>query len=181
MGEVIRINVIFNFPVVVTGLPPRLKLEIGNDRYAIYQPQLSGSDLVVFEFTVELGDETDDLSYSGPAVDQFFGTCIVYRAADIPVALANLSLPMTRRTVAESGNVIRIRTSSAFLPHITRVAAVSPDGTYRAGDSLLLKIEISRYVVGSDECSDESAAVPYRSLSSYWRVLVVTSIILSFC
>ena len=66
-GDVITLALTFEGAVVVdtSGGTPRLKLETGaTDRYATYVSG-SGSDTLLFAYTVEGGDQTGDLDFAG--------------------------------------------------------------------------------------------------------------------
>jgi Tol biopolymer transport system component len=74
-GAVIDLAVEFSEPVAVAGTPT-LKLETGQpDRVASYLDG-SGSPVLTFRYTVEEGDTTWDLSYTGPAALDLAGGTI---------------------------------------------------------------------------------------------------------
>jgi hypothetical protein len=63
INEKVYISVVFSENVTVTGTP-RLLLETGTtDRYASYYPAGSSSSTLVFEYTVQAGDNSPDLDY----------------------------------------------------------------------------------------------------------------------
>jgi hypothetical protein len=101
-----------------------------------------------FQFTVQAGDNTPNLEYIGPKIGLYFGTSSILRAADIPVAVANVTLPGPYpRIVARNGNIIRIDTSLSNLPRITTISSICPNGTYRTGDRIVLTVDFSRAII----------------------------------
>jgi hypothetical protein len=101
-----------------------------------------------FQFTVQEGDNTPDLEYVGPKIGLYFGTSSILRAADIPIAVANVTLPGPYpRKVARNGNIIRIDTSLANLPRITTISSISHNGTYRTGDRIVLTVDFSKTIL----------------------------------
>ena len=151
VGQVIPVYAKFNLPVVVTGLTPRIQLDFGQGSYAyaVYQPQLvtGPTTMLPFEYIVKVGDVASNLAFTGVTMDLYYGTVEIFRSADIPTMLANLTLPVTPRTLGRNGNVIRITTSAAYLPRIHQVVSLVPNGIYRAGDAILLRVDFTQYVV----------------------------------
>ena len=147
VGQLININVVFTRPVIVVGTAPRMQMAVGLLRFAYYQPRLSSPDNLVFQLLVQIGDRSNNLAYSGPSIDLNFGSSTIYCAADVPTSPANLLLPGGPNIVAINSNIIRIDTSPSKLPHITGVFSLSPNGTYRAGDSFLIYLNFSHPVV----------------------------------
>jgi hypothetical protein len=79
VGDIIFIDITFNVPVVVTGVP-RLQLETGvTGRYATYTSG-SGTSTLRFAYTVQSGDHSSDLDYfssaalglNGGTIEDFF-------------------------------------------------------------------------------------------------------------
>ena len=147
VGQVINIYVVFSRNVIVVGSPTRLQMGVGYMRYALYVPHLSDSTRLVFQLTVENGDESNSLAYIGSNIDLYFGSSSIYRTSDIPISIANTTLPSGSGVVAIGGNIIRVNTSSANLPRIISVYSVSTDTVYRTGDTLMLCIQYSHFVV----------------------------------
>ena len=151
VGQIIPVYAKFNLPVVVTGLTPRIQLDFGEGSYAyaVYQPQLvtGPTTMLPFEYIVKVGDAASNLAFTGVTMDLYYGTVEIFRAADIPIMLANLTLPVTPRTLGRHGNIIRITTSAAYLPRIHQAVSLMPNGVYRAGDAILLRVDFTQYVV----------------------------------
>jgi hypothetical protein len=98
-SEVIDIKVVFDRSVTVTG-SPRLKLETGaTDRYAGYNSG-SGSETLVFRYTVNTGDTSDDLDYTGTDALELNGGTIKDGAGNN----ADLTLPSPGATHSLSKN-----------------------------------------------------------------------------
>jgi hypothetical protein len=69
VGAPIDIRVVFNKEVAVTGTgKPRLKLEVGNERFAEYEDG-TGTRVLIFNYEVGEGDTSPDLSYSAKELD----------------------------------------------------------------------------------------------------------------
>ena len=147
IGQIVDIHVVFSRPVVVVGTTARIKMDCGALRYAYYQPLLSTSLDLIFELVVQEGDESVNLAYTGSSIDLVSGTTTITRQADVPSSPADLTLPGGSRLVAINGNIITLDTTLARLPHITSVNTVSPNATYRAGDSIMLRVIYSHYIV----------------------------------
>ena len=150
VGEIIEIYVKFDLPVVVTGLTPRLQLDFGPSsvRFALYQAPLSLPNVLAFRYIVQEGDMSDDLAFTGSALDLYYNTVAIYRGGDIPTMLANLSLAAVHpRTLGRNGNIIRITTSPEFLPRIQQVVSMTPDGAYYPGDAILMRVDFTQFVV----------------------------------
>jgi large repetitive protein len=92
VGEVIPVSVTFSAPVVVTGVPTLL-LDLGDtDVNAVYLSG-SGTSILVFRYTVGVGESTSDLDYTDPlALDVVIAGATIKRAATTPTQNANLLL-----------------------------------------------------------------------------------------
>ena len=87
-GSAISVNVSFTEPVLVTGAP-RIELETGDtDRSATYASG-SGTDVLLFAYTVEAGDMSPGLNYTGASALSLGGGTIKDAAGND----ANLALP----------------------------------------------------------------------------------------
>jgi hypothetical protein len=134
-GTVIPIEVTFSEPVVVTGTP-RLTLETGNNDRTTDFTSADGATLV-FEYTVQAGDASDDLDYASAGALSLNGGTIKDAAGN--PALLTLPDPGAEGSLG-AGKAIIIDTK---MPKVTSVS-VPPAGIYVAGQAL-------EFVVAMDE------------------------------
>ena len=139
VGDVISTITIFDEIVTVQG-NPKLLLETGpNDGYADYTNG-SGTNQIVFNYTIEEDDSSANLSY------KTVNSLLLNNSSinDIAGNLANVGLDMLG-----SGNLIGANKNliiDGILPKITNVSSSTTDRTYKIGD--LIPIEITRdYVI----------------------------------
>ena len=133
-GSNIPIKVVFNEPVVVTGTP-QLKLETGQtDRTALYAGG-SGSNEILFNYVVQLGDTTDDLDYTDTGALLLAGGAIFDEAGNA----ANLTLPVPGSPDSLSGQTdITIDTKPPVLTEVT-IRSNNEDIRYaKPGDDVIL-------------------------------------------
>jgi len=122
-GKIIDVEVAFNNPVTVTGTPT-LQLETGDtDRNAIYDSG-SGTAALLFYYTVQAGDTTDDLDYTGTNALQLNGGSIKSAAGTDAVLV--LPLPGAAGSLGNSKQ-IAIDATAPVLSNVTI-------GTIKEGD-----------------------------------------------
>ena len=149
-GTTIPIYVSFSEPMTVVGTP-RLSMETGLvDTVAAYVSG-SGTSILRFDYVVAPGDTSPQLDY----VDTTALSAGTGSIGDAAGNAATLTLPGTGTGSSLVGNVALAIDTDA--PTVTRVDAVSPNGTYYLGKSVSISITFSDpvYVSGS----------PYLSLS----------------
>jgi hypothetical protein len=128
-GDVIAITVSFNELVTIMGTP-QLELETGSsDRKANYSSG-SGSSTLTFNYTVQAGDVSADLDYTGTSALSLNGGTII----DAVGNFATLTLASPGATNSLGANkALVIDTES---PSVTNVSSTSSNGTYGVGGSV---------------------------------------------
>ncbi|MBD2155078.1 DUF4347 domain-containing protein [Leptolyngbya sp. FACHB-16] len=139
-GDVLQIAVKFSEKVAVTGIP-QLTLETGiTDRVATYASG-SGSDTLVFTYTVQAGDTNADLEYVSTAA--LVGT--IQDAAG-NVAILTLPAPGTASSLGANKDLI-IDTAAPVLTALTRQTPLAP---ITNADSLVYRVTFNEAVLGVD-------------------------------
>ena len=139
VGDVISIITIFDEIVTVQG-NPKLLLETGpNDGYADYTNG-SGTNQIVFNYTIEEDDSSADLSY------KTVNSLLLNNSSinDIAGNLANvgLDMPGSGNSLSANKNLI----IDGILPKITNVSSSTTDRTYKIGDLIPIEITFDDYV-----------------------------------
>lgn len=138
VGDEVLVNVVFDQLVNVdlTGGIPSLLLETGLlDRNAVYQSG-SGSNTLVFKYTVQAGDVSADLDFQSTAALQLNGATLANATSD----LAILTLPSVGGADSLGGRSAIVVDGVA--PVVTSVTAPT-DGTYIAGQNLDFTVNFS--------------------------------------
>ena len=149
-GEEIDVRVKFREPVFVTG-SPQLEMETGVvDRMAQYVSG-SGADTLVFSFTVQAGDESDDLDYTSASALMMNGGAVKYAGgAD---ADTTLPAPGAGGSLSYSKNLA----IDMAAPVVTLISEIKsePDGTVvsLAGKVLYQKESDFAYIEEPDRTS----------------------------
>lgn len=139
-GQRIRLLVVFTGPAIVQGSPQlRLNVVAATPAYASYT-QGSGTRVLQFEYVVAVGDSCKVLDAASMTALELNGGVItdasgVYVPLRLSAAFAPGSLSFNAR--------IEIASTP---PTVTRVYAVSPNGTYGVGDDVLVAVAFSRRV-----------------------------------
>lgn len=141
IGDNIDLTVTFDMPVTVdkTGGVPYLLLETGDaDREAVYESG-SGSNILIFNYTVQAGDVNADLDYTSTAALVLNGATIQNASGDPAV----LDLPAVGGATSIAGqHDVEI---DGVAPEVTLVE-VPVDGYYRGADVLAFTIHVSEEV-----------------------------------
>ena len=142
VGDEVLINVVFDQVVNAdtTGGIPSLLLETGLvDRAAVYSSG-SGSNTLVFKYTVQAGDVSADLDFQSTAALQLNGAILANASNDLAV----LTLPSVGASDSLGGrsNIV----VDGVLPRVASVQAPS-DGTYITGQNLDFTVNFSEQVV----------------------------------
>lgn len=146
--DTVTVIVQFDEVVEVTGTP-QLNLAIGGGRYVDYVSG-SGSGSLLFTFTVEVGDDTADLSYVDENALVLNGGSIVDMSANVAV----ITLPALGSMSSLGGHTdIRIHTS------IPALAEVTPIGTYtlNANPTYVFSTDEEGSIVYGGDCSSTTA------------------------
>ncbi|MEX2212119.1 MAG: chitobiase/beta-hexosaminidase C-terminal domain-containing protein [Gaiellaceae bacterium] len=135
VGEIIDVQVVFSEIVNVTGTP-QLTLETGaTDRTAGYLSG-SGSNTLVFRYTVQAGDTSADLDYAGTGALALNGGTIKDAATNN--ATLTLAAPGAAGSLG-ANKTLAIDTSG---PTVANVTSSIANGSYNAGDGLDVDIDI---------------------------------------
>ena len=133
-GDVIQITLEFNKYVTFSGSNPSLTLN--NDKTAAYASG-NGSATIVFNYTVESGDDKDKLGVKALNQD---GVTWKDTASSTEFSV---TLPGETTKTLEGTRNICIDTTA---PTISSVKAITSSGSYKAGSSIILMLEFSESV-----------------------------------
>ncbi|NVK42951.1 MAG: DUF4347 domain-containing protein [Oceanospirillaceae bacterium] len=142
VGDNITLSVTFDQAVTVdtTGGAPTLLLETGAvDRQATYLSG-SGTDTLIFSYTVQAGDLSADLDYQSSAALSLNGATIRNTGGDDAI----LTLPATGSADSLAGQHALV--IDGIAPTVTSVG-VPADGTYVAGQTLDFTVNFNEAVI----------------------------------
>lgn len=153
VNDVIDVRVTFSETVIVTG-SPLITLETGStDRDATYSSG-SGSNTLVFSYTVQNGDTAADLDYKSTSA-------LALNSGTIKDAVGNAA----DRTLASPGatgslgaNKALVISTDSTAPTVASVGSSSLNGTYYLGDSVSIQVNFSEtvYVTGTPKLTLET-------------------------
>ncbi len=123
VAAIIPVTVTFTSAVTVTGTP-QLTLETGATDRVVNYSSGSGSNTLTFSYTVQAGDTSADLDYTGTGALAFNGGTIM----DAPGNDAILTLPAPAAAGSLGANKAIVIDTTA--PTVTNVTSTSADGTY---------------------------------------------------
>jgi hypothetical protein len=138
-GEVIDIRVVFTETVVVTGTP-QITLETGTTDQVVNYTSGSGSNTLVFNYTVQTGDVSGDLDYVASNSLALNGGTI--RDAATNDATLTLPAPGATNSLGDNKNIV-IDTQA---PTVTSVTSNKANGTYKAGEVIDIRVVFSETV-----------------------------------
>ncbi|MDL1893900.1 lamin tail domain-containing protein, partial [Sphingobacteriales bacterium CHB3] len=143
-GLVIDVNLIFSNIVTVTG-SPTLLIEAGaTDRPAVYAGG-SGTNTLTFNYTIQPGDNTNDLDYAGYNALSLNGGTIVGASGN-----ATLILPKPGNPGSLSATrAIRIDNTS-ITPTLLSFTRQNPTSQFTNADELIFRITFNEAVEGVD-------------------------------
>ncbi|MCX7748346.1 MAG: stalk domain-containing protein [Clostridia bacterium] len=136
LGDVIDIRIRFSEPVTVTGTP---QLELNTGRMINYSSG-SGSDTLIFNYTVQSGDVAADLNYAAVNALTLNGGTIQDSAEND----ANVSLPATNGAGALAVN--KELYVDGQIPAVSQVTSDKVDGTYKLGQVVDVKVVFTEIV-----------------------------------
>jgi hypothetical protein len=137
-GDVITIQVTFSENVTVTGTP-QLTLETGTIDRAVDYASGSGSNTLVFNYTVQAGDTSSDLDYTSTTALALNGGTITDSAGND--ALLTLASPGAVNSLGHNNSFVIDTTA----PAVSSVS-VPANGTYRPGNPLNFTVNFSENV-----------------------------------
>ena len=139
VGSDIIISVAFSENVTVTGTP-QLTLETGGiDRTINYNGTGSGSNTLLFTYTVQSGDTSTDLDYLATN-SLTAGTSIL----DAGGKSAILTLPAPG--AVNSLGAIKAIVIDGLAPTVTSISSSTTNGSYKAGDNIAITVSFSESV-----------------------------------
>lgn len=139
VGDVIAVTVTFSEVVNVTGTP-QLQLETGTTDRTINYASGSGSTTLVFNYTVQSGDISSDLDYTGTGALTLNAGTIKDGAGNN--ATLTLASPGTAGSLAANKALV----IDGVVPTVTNVTATTANGTYGPGDVISITISFSENV-----------------------------------
>ncbi len=141
-GQTIHILVNFDEPVTVTGTP-QLLLETGTTDQTADYTSGSGSTTLVFDYTIQPGDTSADLDYHDAAALTLNGGTI--RDAATNDATLTLATPGTAGSLSANDDLVVDTTA----PTVTGVTASNANGSYKAGQTIHIQVNLSEPVTVS--------------------------------
>ena len=151
-GSAISVNVSFTEPVLVTGAP-RIELETGDtDRSAAYASG-SGTASLLFTYTVEAGDMSSGLNYTGESALSLGGGTIRDAAGNE----ADLALPAPSGGDSLGGTTALV--VDTMPPAVESVASLNSTSTYYTNQRIDIRITF-------DEPVHVSGSPPFVALAS---------------
>jgi uncharacterized repeat protein (TIGR02059 family) len=154
IGDVVTIQVNFNEAVNVTGTP-QLTLETGaTDRIASYAGG-SGTGTLTFSYTVQEGDSSADLDYTGASALALNGGTILDAAGN------NATLTLPAPGAAGSLGASKAIVVDGIRPAVAGVTASNADGVYTEGNVITILVEFSEAVTvtGTPQLTLETGSV----------------------
>ncbi len=131
-GQTIHVQVTFGEPVTVSGVPT-LSLNTTPAESAAYTSG-SGTSTLVFDYTVQAGDNVATLDYTGASALSLNGGTI--RDASLNDATLTLATP----GAAGSLSANRSLTIDTTAPTVSTVTSSTPNGAYRAGQTIHVQV-----------------------------------------
>ncbi|OFX29031.1 MAG: hypothetical protein A2W92_05345, partial [Bacteroidetes bacterium GWA2_42_15] len=151
-GDAITINVSFNFAVTVTGTP-QLTLETGTTDRVINYSSGTGSNTLVFTYTVQSGDTSNDLDYT--ATNSLFTNGGTIRNSGID-AILTLPSPGASGSLGANKSIVIDTTNPT-------ATVVLDDSALRLGETATVTITFSEAVTGF---TNADLTVPNGTLTS---------------
>jgi methionine-rich copper-binding protein CopC len=152
-GNTISISVQFNKVLTVTGTP-QLTLETGASDTVVNYSSGSGTDTLVFIYTVASGNTSSDLDYASTSALALNGGTII----DGNAVNASLLLAVPGQSGSLGANNAIIVDTTA--PTVTNVTSPTTNGTYKAGSVVAITITFSEAVTvtGTPQLTLETGA-----------------------
>lgn len=136
---VVYVYVIYNGPVLVSGTPT-LEMEVGaTDKPATYVSG-SGTDTLVFKYTVVTGDYTTDFDYTSTTALTGNGGSITDNGGNN--ADTTLPAPGTPNSLGSEKTII-VDGDPAYIANVT---SSTPNGHYKSGNFITVRLEFDQTV-----------------------------------
>ncbi len=159
-GQTIHVQVNFSEPVNVTG-SPQLALNTSPAESATYASG-SGTSTLIFDYTVQAGDNVGTLDYTATNALTLNGGTIADPAGNN--ATLTLASPGAANSLAANKSLVVDTTA----PTVSSVTASNPNGAYKAGQTIHVQVDFSEpvNVTGSPQLALEHAHRPSRPPTS---------------
>ena len=138
-GDVIALLVNFSEAVTVTGTP-QLTLETGSTDQVVDYVSGSGTSSLLFNYTVQAGDNSADLDYAAAAALALNAGTIKDAAGN--TATLTLPTPGAANSLGANKNIVIDTTA----PAVSGVTSSTANGTYKVGDVIAVQINFSEAV-----------------------------------
>ncbi|WP_189608066.1 beta strand repeat-containing protein [Saccharospirillum salsuginis] len=162
VGDSISIQVNVSEAVTVTGTP-QLTLETGDTDQVVDYDSGSGTSTLSFTYTVQAGDSSADLDYTGT-------TALALNGGTIADAAGNdATLTLASAGAANSLGANKSLVVDGVEPTVTAVTSSTTDGSYKAGDAISIQVNFSEAVTVTGtpqltlETGDTDQVVDYAS------------------
>ena len=139
-GEIIDIEIEFTESVDVTGIP-QLELELDGNNVLVDYASGSGSNTLVFQYTVGSNENSDNLDYSTTGSLTLNGGTIKDSANND--AARTLPSPGATNSLGANKNIVIDNT----VPTVTNITATTANGTYRVGTVIPIQVVFSETVI----------------------------------
>ena len=140
VGNVIQVTAIFGEEVYVTG-SPQITLETGSTDATVNYSSGSGSNTLIFNYTVSAGDISSDLDYMATTSLTLNSGSIKDGAGNV----ATLTLASPAATYSLGANKAIVIDGTA--PTISAINSSTTNGTYSEGDTIAINIIFSENVI----------------------------------
>lgn len=170
IGQIIPIQVTFSQVVNVTGTP-QLTLETGATDAIVNYSSGSGTNTLTFNYTVALGHSSLDLDYLSSSALSLNGGAIK-DSGNVNDATLTLALPGAANSLGANRSII-VDTNS---PSVSNVTSSTPDGSYRAGQSISIQINFNENVIvfGTPQLTLDNGSVANYTSGSGSSILTFT-------
>ncbi|MBO6662228.1 Calx-beta domain-containing protein [Roseivirga sp.] len=140
-GDVIAITVTFSEKVFVFVANPQLELETGSTDRTVDYTSGSNSNTLTFNYTVQAGDENNDLEYTSINALSLNGATVIDGAQNN----ASLTLPTIGGGSSLSDN--KALEIDGVAPTVLEVTSNADNGTYKIGDEINVYVQYSEEVL----------------------------------
>jgi methionine-rich copper-binding protein CopC len=153
-GDSVSIRVIFSETVIVTGTP-QLTLETGATDQVVNYASGGSTNTLTFKYTVQAGDTTADLDYLGTTALALNGGTIKDAAGN--ASTLTLAAPGATNSLGNNKSIAIDSTA----PTVASVNSITPNGTYKVGDTVSLQVNFSEAVTvtGTPQLTLETGAI----------------------
>lgn len=138
IGDQVAITVTFSEVVYVTAGTPQLVLETGTSDEVVAYNSGTGTTVLTFNYTVQEGNTSSDLDYGGTS--SLTGSIQDLAGNNAVLTLPNPAAP---GSLGDNKNIV----IDGIRPTVSAVTSSSPNGHYKAGEVIPIKITFDQNVV----------------------------------